>query len=343
MLGAVAALAVGFLFAAPAAHAYTHADCIAINPSEAQPPPAGNYDDWPEGVEVCYESTNATFSRANLMFTELNGGGLSTFGTDLKNRLKGERARFYFFKTKDDFLTYFDERFDNPPNGTVEDDWQYEDPGDDVGGVSYYDGANGVIYSAVFQRVVINGVLQDNPDIAWTTAHEAGHWANAYYASLTGMTSKVSLSSKWAAQIVEDFININSVHPCKLGPPSNEVGFFTGKKDQAGNFICTGGTGTTLAAPYSSLADNEAILNAAWPQQWDTITIFVDEVARRTGNHTSMNNQYYALPYNAFGCTQRVVQEMIKFNRLPTVTEMNDVEFDGSPANCSTTGFPTSH
>ena len=333
MLGALAVVA-GFLLTAPAAHAVT---CLTITSGTP----------WPKGPTVVYCGT-ANFQKAQLMFNQLNGFG--ALAGNLKTQLINKNAPFYFFWNHAEYDSFFD----GPPYVTHPEPTTINPPftGDfpiDAWGVSYTPSGTGQ-FSAVFQR---DGLGNDNPHIAETTAHEAGHWADWIYKALpSGGASLVSSSTLWTGLYNKDVSNLNAKNACKLPPPQNTSGVFTGKKDYMDRWICTSnGTGTTLAnysaanppgPNYAGLADNLAIMKAAFPGSFTAgAEIFSDEVVVRVGAQSDPHFTYIS---GYFDCTKRLVQDLVVDGTLPTQAEMAAVRLFGQGAvggaNCPVTGLP---
>ncbi|MGE3557254.1 MAG: hypothetical protein AB7M93_30550 [Candidatus Obscuribacterales bacterium] len=328
MLGALAMLAAGFLFAAPAAHAYT-INCTAVSVT-------GYYGT----IQKC--GTVST-QKANTMASTL-----TNMSTDAKSKLSADTSfTMYMFKDLTDYDTFFDERYANPPAGTSASDWAHDEPaaiGAKVWGRTAKTVPDGIpVYSLIFLADLDNTSIDTYANVGWVTAHEAGHWLEYYYRSLVNAsTTSAAFSNIYVDLLDQDWVNFNELADCTSG------GVFYTRKDFANTYICSGASGnqSPLAGAYSSAADNKEVMLSAYASIFgDVREIFATSVAKLNGfSDDGASGIATQLTSPKFSCSQYLVYKMIEDGELPTVTELEGrTQPGGGDAECPTSGsgWPT--
>ena len=306
MLGALALMTAGFLFAAPAAHATV--TCTNVS---------GGSGSWPyAGTGRSQYCGTASSSNGSGMAGTLN----SIQGTKAQHagaQLVSNNAKFMIFKNKSEYLTWFGEPGNNPdgaPTPTVLDE--------DTGYTHFVSGVTLPRYSVVFVQAKWNDGTTRNVQINYATAKETGYWFSRFYSGLLSSSSgKAPDGDVFTNNLRIDWLYLNSTTgyiapssgflPCQL--PGN---VFSGKLDFYGNAICSG---SSLTGTYSGYANIQQVLQAAHPEGFTTNEqIFVEEVAERMGySDQAGNRSLYGYFQNAqFECTRNAVQSIIKYGAL---------------------------
>ena len=172
-----------------------------------------------------------------------------------------------------------------------------------------------------------------NDVVAHVTAHETGHQLDRIYG---GGATYYSSSADFATALTRDKAAITAAKPCaysiqyQTGSTTLMAGAFSNAKDFNGDFICTGGSGTTLIATYAAMTNLE-IIAAAFPSLKPADANFIGEIfpehfAAQAGfddNKTNSGTRFgddEAL--RLFPCTAAHVNSVTKFGRAPTAAEL---------------------
>lgn len=319
MLGAVAALAVGFLFAAPAAHAAL--------------PGAGTY-----GGVTCSYFANSTgdypgnnhFLKCVSSTQKTNGVFGTVFGetAEVKDKLNNGNVTFYFFHSKADYVAYFTAAGQTPD--------------------TFPDSAHGFSKSGVTfpYSVIFEGLYHDDLDYTFngtdlqnTTAHEIGHHMEYFWRnSLTVPASQgVSENGKKFDYLLQrdiymlDHRKVSGVWQTR--PPCGSNGALVNLKDPRWSLqtVCNGSTLRTgydyggktnweiiqLVNPYY-FTQNES------PGFW--LETFAETFARVSGNVSSANpvtgtnwtaGSADAILGSEFGCIKSLVNGLRLYGTEP--------------------------
>ena len=344
MLGAIAALALGSLFAAPAAHAHT-VTCQPKNDTRTTYP----YDGNPAGPDVRVFRCGTAAQLANNIPASSNLSGMAgavsglkanNFGpaVDAYNKLAtmspiaievldseepgdpytfpGPGITFLLFHDPQTYETYYSER-----------NLDYEFLTDESAcwGVTFR--INGDTSVVNLFEVDTNGVSVDwvfNTD--WATSHEVGHVIDKAYANLGDDSIAFSSSTIFIDMLTYDFNQFDLETDCGLG------GVFNGRTGYAEpndpqDWICslTGGSHTGPLTPnYASEANNTAILLKATGENFAPGHVFSTLFARTSGSATSgtYGLSSYLIGGSKFECSLQLVKTVTNLGRLPTKTEM---------------------
>ncbi len=329
MLGALAMVAAGFLFSAPAAQAYI-INCSNITGGGGAYPYDGS-------AQKC---GTANTSKANNMAGEIYGYTIRLPNAYVK--LSSVDAKFYIFKNTSEYDTFFDERELSPPSGTTSADWAHKEPaaiGNDVFGLTWKVSGEPkwtVVFENSYNSVSIDSVA----NVAYVTAHESGHWLEYSYRSHVSSSDHTAANSTMFMDLLtQDESNFRDLTNCGTG------GVFNGKADFSGTYICGGTSHNQLPmnSPYngSPAPSNTAVLSVGYSSIFnDRSEIFASEIARASGNSDDAPKGVdYYFKSHRFGCTLLLVDTLSNSGNLPTVDEMEDVTVPGgADAECPTSG-----
>lgn len=329
MLGALAALALGSLFAVPA-QAQSTPVCTSITSSITVYPFNGTFK----------QCGLADGQHANGMAGTINA--LSVKLPDLFDRLKNVNngsgqptgAKFYIFQTADEYHSYMS------ANGIAH-TWP-QLPG--TVGITEKDGTGKPTFTALFVYAAgspspspPNGYMDDVVGtVNFVTVHEAGHWADWFYRTMVNTSGPIaSNSNMWNDLKARDYINLNALPICGTG------GLFNGSQDQgySGNppsstrvYVCSGTSHASLPvnSRYST-ANPETILILGWNHIfWDYGEMFADEVANEGGQADKAPFGAIKFFDNAnFNCTAALTRKLAFDGRLPTKTELSRIAKKG--------------
>jgi hypothetical protein len=162
----------------------------------------------------------------------------------------------------------------------------------------------GVNQAPIYTLVFLNrGDGFENDILAKTSGHEAGHYLDWLYASLTGKSQVpngpniISNSADFASELSYDW-ELFDDNPTCYNTVSGGDGVFTSFADylgqlpvMTGNYICgtPSGYGHALGSDYSKYTSNKEVLEAAWPYIYDP--------GSNTDNTTQPNRELFAEAY----------------------------------------------
>lgn len=339
MFGALAVAAGFFLFGAPAANATVTCTDIVQTGNTNWP-----YHGSTGAAQICGAADAA---HASGMAGQLYG--LTTHAAKLYDKLSTNHVVFYIFNSTAEYDSYMTAQGkphtapSSMPAGTL--GWTDTTAG---GGVTPQ-------WTAIF--VYANGFTPPDPNgymdnrgrtINDVTAHETGHWADYYYASLVLDSSRVTNGQMFLDLLNRDWINLNALTNCGTG------GIFNGKEDlglagpppQPAVYPCAGGGALHNALPLDSRYtshNNEAILQTGWDFYFSpgNLEEFAGAEVESIEGPNDTGPQA-VVPYfdgNRFSCTRELFNELIKNGVLPTKTQLNNVKKPGgASASCPTTG-----
>jgi hypothetical protein len=192
-------------------------------------------------------------------------------------------------------------------------------------GVTAFNDAFVPIYTAIFESNS-NGVL--NPNIENTTGNQIGvavDYLGGYvgdYGIVQHWDFQLSLSSPdYSNQVTADWKTINAITACGTNS------LFYGRQDANSQYICSGtsGQGSTLSTAYSTLANNKAILQQAFPTVFKTNNgLFAEQYAAiRIAENTAINSpDFFLNASNRFGCSGEFGQYVAEQSQLPTISNL---------------------
>ena len=315
MLGALALAAAGFLFAAPAAHAYT-INCTDISSSLTTYPYNGN-------AKQC---NSVSFQTAKLMPGAI--WDMTSIASDAYSELASEAVPFYIFDKPADYNTYVTERSLGYPLVSSA----------GIFGRTVKNSSTGQpIFTAIFVKDTTGQSINVNYKVAFSTVHEAGHSIDYIYRGLGSEPKELSNSQMYKDLLARDWVNFNALPSCGTG------GVFNGRKSLSGLWICSGSSHNQL--PLTSEftgGNNEAVLQAATGDNYlDNAEVFSNEVSRMAGNSTqgSVGISGY-LDNSRFACSMYFVGTVIQSGVKPTAANMSNVtKSGGGNAGCPTSGI----
>lgn len=322
MLGALALMATGFLFAAPAAQAQVPppvVNCTVVG---------GGQQTWP------YTTTRYCGSAANAQGTAVAGALNSIWSIQTQTgsaphagaQLAALQAPFMVFGTHQEYYNWYWHQFGHFPS--VLDT--------SVAGLTTYSGAEPnpgpAIYTVVFKQVVLADGSAKNVNLKNATVHEAGHWFDLMYATKLGSpTTRASNSNSVVQNTTKDWTNLNN--PALYLPCTNPGNVFNTQKDYLNHSICSGSTLNTAADvqhgnppathnPPPFVGNNQTVLNAAWPNFFNVPKeLWAEEVAKELGATDQGGNQSISgyFKNSQFTCTRTLIKSLIKYGEKPGV------------------------
>lgn len=301
-LGAIAAVAIGFLFAAPAQAQVT---CTNVPSSLTT---------WPYAGFTKYCGT-ATVSDGSGMAGTLNSikspTGPAGHGGP---QLASNSAKFMVFKNKTEYLTWFAQSGNNPDGAPTPVITDYA-----TGYTHFVTGVTLPRYSVIFDEAKWGDGTARSVQGNYATAREVAFWFSRFYSTLlNSSTGKASDGFVFTNNLRIDrlylnnqaaLINGGSYVPCTV--PGN---IFGGHLDFLGQNICNG---TSLKnPPYSG--SNTNVLTMAWPLFNQNEQVFVEEVTERMGYNDQAGNRSvtYYLRNAQFECTRNMIGSIIKYGAL---------------------------
>lgn len=208
MLGAIAALAVGFSVAAPAAHAQTPPTCIAYPTTPLADTPASAINSWPRTKEKssspahssvfnCTGSTSSEFSGMWQAANNIAGTGTNQPPAFLADQFYQSKVRIYFYTNLGDLNAHWNTAY-TPPGGVGE-----------IYGITLRSGDSGApgvpVGSVGIMWKSPGGTTYNLNAIKGAVHHELGH----VFDNLQGNPS-VSGTSAWKTARVNDIFTLNA-------------------------------------------------------------------------------------------------------------------------------------
>jgi hypothetical protein len=303
MLGAVVAIAAGFLFAAPAAQAIpgatTHGSvtCTSYTNVGANYPGNTNF-------LICEHAgdTAITTQTKNGWF-----GVISGETPDAKNRLQdGTDVRFYIFKNEADYVSYF------TADGTT--------PvalGDNYGVSSV-----GQNYSVIVRQ--INGQSVPNDIIIETIAHEAGHhldyrWgANVYSTTRASDTANfISLREHDIWLLNNKWVGANAAKRPPCGPGGALVNLYDPVNEK---YVCSGYNLEPEYKVNGNQTENYTVLKLVFPDIDGKPELFAVSFSVVSGNRSNWHQTWGTaarMIQAEFSCTNAMVSSLRIRNAEP--------------------------
>lgn len=311
MLGAIAALAVSSLFAAPAQAADPYG-CTPVDPANSAYP----YLDY---SMYCGTATPANGIK---MADAVNKGNKNEL-----RRANSKGVRYFLFKTPAEYQAWAG-MAGNPFAGTyIATTTEF--------GVTYFNAAKVPQYSAIFE---INAQGKANDYIPRATGVEVGNALNYLFGYIMNggiplpINVRASDSPIFQAQLTADWNTIIAKSACT---GSANTGLFHMRADSTSNppgtinYICSGatGNGNTLAPAYTGL-NNKAVLQQAWPLYQDNAKVFAELYSYTLGNDSTgipVSSDIYIAggPGNPgnFACTRWLLGHMDSQGKLPLTSD----------------------
>lgn len=288
---------------------------------------------WPNGaVDYCGSTTELTqlATDAGNIWTMLN-----SIGGKAQSALTAGAAHITVFKNISDAKLYYTERGITPEAFS------------DVPAQTFYNAGFVPRDSFTFEQVA----GQANPQIVLSTAHEVGHWADAYLGAQLSpkITGAISASTLWGQLVTDDFsgahLRLNQFNSTAGGVTTTYNrpcmymggnGVFTHRSGKNGTMICNGkdgtngaksdGYGTALNTGYSGTNQNVLAVNAwsaiygsnreIWAEEF---AVYVANINDGYNNSGSLDTYFPGtLATQQFYCTATYIKAMNQLGTEPT-------------------------